>query len=502
MSSWVKYPAGARSIDSGKPIDAPTLSALEAPLSPQLPYRLPFPYVEPAVAVADGVIITAVSLLTNIGYQAILGNPRANVEVALAVGILVFANFCALLIAQHNYRPTYLINFGRQLRYVTLTWWLIFTFLAGIAFTLKIAETFSRGAVLLFFVVGWMSLVGFRRAVSQGLKRALERGGFAERKIILISEPGYNKSQPITDLRKCGYLPVKTYEISESEFDAVGISKSLKTKLDDIVAVCRREAIEFILLRIDWSQSRFIDELTRMLRILPLSVRLLPDENVSQLLTARTVQFGTTWAAQLQRAPMSSFELAAKRLFDLIGATVALILLAPLLLIVALLIKIDSRGPVLFKQRRSGFNEHTFTIYKFRSMHVLEDGAVIVQATRHDHRFTRLGRWLRRTNIDELPQLFNVISGDMSLVGPRPHAVAHTNQYDKLIAKYAFRHHVKPGITGWAQANGYRGETKTVDMMEQRVEHDIWYINHWSVWLDLRILLKTMLLAWRQPTAY
>jgi undecaprenyl-phosphate galactose phosphotransferase/putative colanic acid biosynthesis UDP-glucose lipid carrier transferase len=135
-------------------------------------------------------------------------------------------------------------------------------------------------------------------------------------------------------------------------------------------------------------------------------------------------------------------------------------------------------------------------------MRVLEDGERIQQATRDDPRVTRIGRWLRRTSVDELPQLFNVLWGDMSLVGPRPHAVAHNNDYQSVVSNYAFRHHVKPGITGWAQVNGLRGETQTVEIMAKRVEYDLWYINHWSLWLDLRILVKTLFLAYRQPTAY
>jgi lipopolysaccharide/colanic/teichoic acid biosynthesis glycosyltransferase len=134
-------------------------------------------------------------------------------------------------------------------------------------------------------------------------------------------------------------------------------------------------------------------------------------------------------------------------------------------------------------------------------MHVLEDGDKIRQATRKDPRITRLGRWLRRANIDELPQLFNVLEGDMSLVGPRPHAVAHNSEFEKLVANYAFRHHVKPGITGWAQVNGYRGETPTADLMAKRVEFDLWYINNWSLWLDLRILFRTLILG-LQSSAY
>jgi undecaprenyl-phosphate galactose phosphotransferase/putative colanic acid biosynthesis UDP-glucose lipid carrier transferase len=177
-------------------------------------------------------------------------------------------------------------------------------------------------------------------------------------------------------------------------------------------------------------------------------------------------------------------------------------LLSPLMLLAALLIKFDSRGPVLFKQKRNGFNGRVFPIYKFRSMRVLEDGDRIRQATRNDPRVTRVGLWLRRTSIDELPQLLNVLRGDMSVVGPRPHAVAHNNEYQTVVSNYAFRHHVKPGITGWAQVNGFRGETQTVEIMAKRVEYDLFYINHWSLWLDIRILVKTLFIGYRQPTAY
>ena len=172
-----------------------------------------------------------------------------------------------------------------------------------------------------------------------------------------------------------------------------------------------------------------------------------------------------------------------------------------MMLATALLIKLDSAGPVLFFQKRNGFGGRSFYIVKFRTMHVLEDGQLIRQAQRNDPRVTRVGRILRRTNIDELPQLFNVLSGEMSLVGPRPHAAAHNEEYAKLVGNYAFRHHVKPGITGWAQVNGYRGETATVDLMAKRVELDLWYINNWSLWVDIWILLRTMFVASSALTA-
>jgi exopolysaccharide biosynthesis polyprenyl glycosylphosphotransferase len=164
----------------------------------------------------------------------------------------------------------------------------------------------------------------------------------------------------------------------------------------------------------------------------------------------------------------------------------------PLLILVALAIKIDSRGPVLFRQTRYGFNGKPFKIFKFRSMSVLEDGATIIQARAGDSRVTRIGALIRKTSIDEIPQLLNVLRGEMSIVGPRPHAAAHDDYYLEQIEDYAFRHHVKPGITGWAQVHGQRGETETLDKMQQRVQYDLWYINNWSLWLDCMIMLRTV----------
>jgi len=176
----------------------------------------------------------------------------------------------------------------------------------------------------------------------------------------------------------------------------------------------------------------------------------------------------------------------------------ALLAFTPLLVVVAALIRLDSPGPVFFLQRRFGFNQQPFRIFKFRTMRTLDDGAVVPQAQRDDPRLTRIGRWLRRWNIDEIPQLFNVLIGDMSLVGPRPHALSHDREYEQRIALYARRHNVKPGITGWAQINGFRGAIDTEDKMRQRVEHDLFYIDNWSLWLDLKIIVRTVL----SPTAY
>ena len=195
---------------------------------------------------------------------------------------------------------------------------------------------------------------------------------------------------------------------------------------------------------------------------------LLPDEHIGRLLAQGVRQIGSDLAVEVQRAPLSRAELAIKRTLDLLLAGIILVAVAPLLAVVSLIIKLDSPGPIIFRQRRKGFNGREFAMCKFRTMNVLEDGDEILQARRNDGRVTRVGRILRATSIDELPQLVNVLRGQMSLVGPRPHPVALDNGCSKLIANYAFRQHVKPGLTGWAQIHGFRGETAKLELMEAR----------------------------------
>jgi putative colanic acid biosynthesis UDP-glucose lipid carrier transferase len=200
---------------------------------------------------------------------------------------------------------------------------------------------------------------------------------------------------------------------------------------------------------------------------------------------------------------MSGWGGAVKWIEDKVLATMLLVGLAPLMAAIAVAIKMDSPGPVLFRQRRYGFNNEDIEVLKFRTMYHFRPPEVgFVQATRDDPRVTRLGALLRKSSLDELPQLFNVLGGSMSLIGPRPHAIAHNEQFVPLVASYDARHKVKPGITGWAQVNGFRGETDNIEKMRARVEHDIYYIENWSLWFDLKILILTALVVWTHPNAY
>ncbi|MCP5078499.1 MAG: undecaprenyl-phosphate glucose phosphotransferase, partial [Psychromonas sp.] len=231
-------------------------------------------------------------------------------------------------------------------------------------------------------------------------------------------------------------------------------------------------------------------------------VHLVPDFFTFNLLHARLTHVGNTQTISVYESPLSGLASLAKRIEDLVGATLILCGIAIPMLIISILIKLDSPGPVFFKQKRYGLDGRAIKVWKFRSMTVADNGAVVKQATKGDARITKLGAVLRRTSLDELPQFINVIQGQMSIVGPRPHAVAHNEQYRNLVDFYMLRHKVKPGITGWAQINGWRGETDTLDKMEKRIEFDLEYIRNWSILLDIKIVFLTIFKGFINDNAY
>jgi undecaprenyl-phosphate galactose phosphotransferase/putative colanic acid biosynthesis UDP-glucose lipid carrier transferase len=219
---------------------------------------------------------------------------------------------------------------------------------------------------------------------------------------------------------------------------------------------------------------------------------MVPDADTEELLRYKCAPVGRRVAIEVRREPLNRIQRALKRLLDICLSSVFIAVLLPAFIIIAAAIKLDSRGPVIFFQTRYGLRGRPFRIVKFRTMSVLEDGAVVLQARRNDARVTRVGRILRRTSADELPQLFNVLAGQMSFVGPRPHARAHDEFYAATIEHYEIRQYVKPGITGWAQVNGHRGETPTLEHMYRRIEHDLWYAGNASLLLDFEILIRTV----------
>jgi Undecaprenyl-phosphate glucose phosphotransferase len=255
-------------------------------------------------------------------------------------------------------------------------------------------------------------------------------------------------------------------------------------------------------LALSWSDTTRIDMIRDQIKMLPVSAKLLPDIRIRALTNYASSGHQRTISLEIQRAPLSAIERIVKRAMDISIGLVALAFVTPIMMLTALAIKIDGEGPVFFLQNRRGFSGRQFVMFKFRTMSVQENGDVVTQAMRNDPRVTKIGRLLRAASIDELPQLVNVVRGEMSLIGPRPHALAHDNYFEKLLQDYAFRHHVKPGMTGWAQVNGLRGATPSVDQIARRVEMDLWYINNWSLWLDIQILIKTLFEVLRKRNAF
>jgi Undecaprenyl-phosphate glucose phosphotransferase len=463
---------------------------------------LPYYFVEPVVLAVDFILVVGASVLAGIAYHWIFLNSVPSAGPYVAIGALAALNVTTILAALRAYRFQTLVKLKRQSRDVAVVWSGVFLTLLGIAFTLKIGEALSRGATLGFFAIGLSLLLVWRSALAHFIARALANGTFAKQKMMIIGDKTLlSVSQVLTELRRYGYTPNAIVEIDSEEGAASIGAATIQDKLNSLVLLARDQQVESIFLLFPWDRSHYIEAILVALGVLPIPVYLIPDDKVVRYLT-RACSIGPVWTAELKRAPLNKVERLLKRTVDIIGASTGILLLSPLLLATVILIKLDSSGPVLFRQSRSGFNGRLFRIFKFRTMTVLEDGPVIRQATRDDPRVTRLGSWLRRTSIDELPQLFNVLSGDMSLVGPRPHAAGHDCEYERQIAAYAFRYQLKPGITGWAQLKGYRGETRSLDLMSKRIEHDLWYIKNWSLWLDLKILSGTVMSEVWRPRGY
>jgi Undecaprenyl-phosphate glucose phosphotransferase len=272
---------------------------------------------------------------------------------------------------------------------------------------------------------------------------------------------------------------------------------------DEFAACIRRREIDEVWLALPLSHERAILEFTELFRNDLVDIRFIPDVSGLALFERGMVDLDGTSAINLVGLPLSSQALAKKAIFDRAFAFLAVLALLPVLLAIACAVKLSSPGPVLFTQRRKGANGKVFSIYKFRSMRVhAESEGVVRQATRNDSRVTRVGAFLRRTSLDELPQFFNVLRGEMSVVGPRPHAIEHDALYQNIVDGYIHRYRIKPGITGWAQVNGFRGETDSVEKMQQRVEHDLYYLSNWSFALDMRIVLLTFVKGLVHRNAY
>jgi Undecaprenyl-phosphate glucose phosphotransferase len=437
--------------------------------------------------VADFFAITLSSVVAGLVYHYFAFGSQADYSALLGIGANSALLFVLLTASRGLYRTRAILSGTRQANAIISAWVAVLLVMTSLLFLLKVGSSYSRGSTITFGLLGLLVLLVLRTLVRREFSKRVLAGAISGPRCILIGDQEeLRELSPLDLLQKFGIR-----EVGRFEFPLLAALNHEVGIIDSAIAAARKANAEQILLALGWADARRRGLLARMLRVLPIPVLLLPDRFARQIFLQATAEFAGSAPIELQRAPLTRIELATKRAVDLILAETGLLALLPLLAIVSLAIKIDSRGPVIFRQSRRGFNGREFMIWKFRTMTVLENGRIICQAKRNDERITRVGRLLRVTSIDELPQLMNVLRGEMSLVGPRPHAVAHDDEYGRSIGKYAFRHHVKPGITGWAQVHGFRGETRELDLMKDRINLDIWYINNWTIWLDLWIIIRT-----------
>ena len=371
-----------------------------------------------------------------------------------------------------------------------------------LAFVLLLAFLFLNGTLALYSRGTFVAQVAFalpvQIAVRAMLWRAVEtsrkRGHWIPPGVIVLVFPGVDMPQRF--LERLSSRQEEIHRIYRLEPD--GVDGQLKTILHD----GRILRCDSALLLFDADTMKTVVRAVDSLSEIPLRLQLLPIGMLDFMHSSRIGYYGCTRVIEISSGPCWVADRLLKRGLDLVVGAMATVLLMPLMLIVAVWIKLDSPGPVLFRQTRHGYNNKPINVLKFRTMVAHDDSGQFCQATRDDPRVTRVGRILRRSNIDELPQLLNVVRGEMSLVGPRPHAVSHNAMYDGQIARMARRHNVKPGITGWAQVNGFRGETDTLEKMRGRVEHDLYYIDHWSFAFDVKILIKTIVSRKSYENAY
>ncbi|CAM5764507.1 undecaprenyl-phosphate glucose phosphotransferase [Bosea minatitlanensis] len=442
-------------------------------------------------AIADLAVVTGASLVCGAACGFLRDGAFAFMPDSAGLGILFAVLFVLLMQIRGLYRPVALLRPLWQVSNALAFWIAITAFLTALGFAFKAGHMVSRAATISFVLIGFALVAALRFRWHGWMRRALQNGKFATRRIALVADAEtLDRSALAQKLAPYGLSVAASFRLPPE----VGREPAaLAAALAGAVARLRGSAIDEVVVALGPGRFALAEQVVAGLRILPLPVRLVLDPQLGDLVMRPSQRFARdVVAVEMHRAPMSVAERALKRGLDLALAGTVLLLIAPLLLLVALAIRLDSPGPVLFRQTRNGFNNRPFRILKFRSMRVMENGDSIRQASRHDERVTRVGRWLRRLSIDELPQLWNVLRGEMSIVGPRPHALAHDSHYEKLIGDYPYRQHVKPGLTGWAQVNGSRGETPTIDSMAERVRLDLWYVENASLWLDLRIIARTV----------
>ena len=443
--------------------------------------------------VLEGVVVVAAAAIAKLIYIDLILASQQTIWPYLSLGIVGELSILLTFHLMRLYDPNVFLRDRIDIPQIGTAILAAFALVLFQLFALHVSGEYSRGWLALWFILTFAGIVAGRACSRSYLRKWLYQGRI-NRRIALFG------SKTMVDglAQSLSQMEAESVVVARFIVDPqIAMSEHWQSELRSLFDIGQSSQCDQIVIAVPMTESALINNAVRSLAALPIDVLLVTDIPAA-VATLGYTEFAGLPAFKLHKAPLTENQWVLKAAFDTVTAAVMLIVFFPLLLAIAAAIKYDSRGPIFFKQRRNGYNHRIFRVYKFRTMTVLEDGDQVRQATADDDRVTRVGRFLRRTSLDELPQLLNVLKGDMSLVGPRPHALAHNEYYSKLWAEYALRHRVKPGITGLAQAGGYRGETSDPEEMRKRAELDVEYARNWSLWGDVKIMLRTVAVLYGQ----
>ncbi|MCJ2019716.1 exopolysaccharide biosynthesis polyprenyl glycosylphosphotransferase [Methylobacterium sp. E-065] len=450
-----------------------------------------------ALAATDFAAILAVTLFMEATYE--IAYQEGKFGAGSIRGLQLAALLGLIVVATNALRAEYsldtVIAQKPFVQRVASLWLVAWAAVLVVGFMTKTTGEYSRLVSFGSFFVGLPVLILSRVAVTRLVRQRLTASSASVSRVHLVGyEEDITRFYASNAIDQLGLRIVGTSYLRrvDSGADNAARHDQLQEDLDLAVSVVRFLRPDDVFVLVPWTDNAEVERCIDAFLRVPSALHLRPGAMLDRFPDLQVARVGGVSGINIGRRPLNLGEIVLKRALDLTVATIALVALSPLLAVIALAIKVDSPGPVFFRQKRYGFNQQPFGVFKFRSMRT-ETGAVFRQATRNDSRITRTGAILRRTNLDELPQLLNVLLGEMSLVGPRPHALAHDRSFERRIALYARRHNVRPGITGWAQVNGFRGETLTDLDMERRVACDLHYIDNWSIWFDIQIMIQTLI---------
>lgn len=449
-------------------------------------------------------VLDAVAILGAIALAMRWEPPPAG-ELCLAAGAIAVIAYYLIAEVSGLYRSWRGVSTELEMLCAVVTWLFTLPVLVSLGYFAGRLELFSRSLIVSWFLIAPLLMV-FNRSVIRWIRRMLRKKGWNTRRyaIVGVNELGFQLAHNIKNSEELGLEFVGFYDDRPADRVAaipLGVGDCVG-KIEDLVEHARRRNVDMIYVTFPMRAEQRIKRILDQLSDTTASVYVVPDFFVFELLHSRWTNINGLPVVSIFENPFYGVDGLVKRGLDMALAGLFLLVAAVPMLIIAVAIKWTSPGPVFFRQKRYGLDGREILIWKFRTMRVCEDGGQMRQATRDDPRVTQVGAILRKTSLDELPQLFNVLEGTMSLVGPRPHASVHNETFRKMIHGYMLRHKVKPGITGLAQVNGCRGETDTLIKMEQRIQYDHRYIREWSLWMDLKILFKTFFVVWSTKNAY